>query len=187
MSDPSRPVPPERPRYGEYAPGYTPPAAAPVASEPVPPAPDQPAWAAPPQPVQAPYGAQSWTPTPTARPRRTWDVVLTIVLLALGLIGTGLALLYAGILRDPTLLDEAFRSQGRGDFTGTVGSAPTIIAVSHVVLFLLAIGLSILFLVKRRIAFWIPLVIGVIASVLFWGVLVSVIMTDPGIMQQYGG
>lgn len=154
-------VPPAQPRYGEYAPpGY------------VPPVYEQYPGAAAPVPAQAPGG----------RRRRTWDVVLTIVLLVLGLIGTALGLVYAAILTTPGLLDEALRQQGYGGFSGEIGDAPTIIIVSHIALYLVAVVLSIVLLVKRFIAFWVPLAAGVIAAVIFWVTLTGVLLSDPNLV-----
>lgn len=173
----SEPLPP--PAYGERLPGYE--YAAPV----VPPAPG----AAPaPQYGVPPYGAPGYGPP--VRRRRTWDVVLTIILLALGLFGMGIGLLYAGLLSDPTfarqILDEAFRQQGLGGWNGTIGGVPAFIAISHVVLYLVALGLSILMLVKRRIAFWIPLAAGVLATICFWGGIYAVVLSDPAFLSGAG-
>ncbi|MBI5162064.1 MAG: hypothetical protein HY996_11740 [Micrococcales bacterium] len=188
----------DRPRYGEYAPGYTPPAPGAASAPPdrQPAAPSE--WAAPqdgPSPSGAPgqhggpqgYGAPQWTAGPAGRPRRTWDVVLTVVLLALGLVGTGIALVYAGLFSDPAVLDEVFRQQGRGGFSGRAGAAPAVIVVSHLALLVIAVGLSILFLLKRLVAFWIPLVAGVIAAVVFWSALISIVLSDPGITSPVAG
>lgn len=168
MSDQPPPAVPPAPRYGEYAPGYQP-------------------GATPPPPPAASY---SYGPPPTApaagpRRRKTWDIVLTIVLLALGLFGLALGLMYAAIFSAPDLLDEALRSQGYGGFDGEVGAAPAIIAVSHVVLYLVAVGLSIPLMLRGVVAFWIPLAAGLIAAVIFWTTLTGVFLSDPGLMSQF--
>ena len=56
-------------------------------------------------------------------------------------------------------------------------------AISHVVLFLAAVGVSIPLLVKRRLAFWVPLVAGAIAAIVFWGVLISLIFSDQALVN----
>ena len=134
-----------------------------------------------PQPV---YGQPGFGSTPLPK-RRTWDVVLTIVFLVLGLFGLILGLVYAWAFSQPDLLDEAFRQQGFSGFSADPGAAGAIIAISHVVLYLLAVGLSILLLVKKKIAFYVPLAAGVIAAVIFWGTLMAVIMSDPSLMNEY--
>ena len=77
-------------------------AAAPVA----PVAPGVPAYGAP------TYGAPAYAPP--VRKRRTWDVVLTSILLVLALFGTAAALGYAAIFSSPDLLDQTMQSQGFG-------------------------------------------------------------------------
>jgi hypothetical protein len=125
---------------------------------------------------------------PPVRKRRTWDVVLTSILLVLALLGTAAALGYAAIFASPELLDQTMSSQGYGGFSGNVGSAPAVLLISHIVLFLIALGLSIPLLVRGKIVvFWIPLTIGVIAAIIFWAVVLSVFMSDPGFLSRYGG
>jgi hypothetical protein len=162
---PAAPLPP--PAYGERLP------------DPVAPAPGVPAYGAP------AYGAPSGMP-PVKR-RRTWDLVLTIILLVVGVFGMGIGLIYAAIFADPALVqevfDEAYGQSGLGGWNGTVGAAPAIIAISHIVLYLVALGVSILLMVKNRIAFWVPLSAGVIAAIVFWGTLMSIVFSDPNLMS----
>src|SRR5664279_253189 len=160
---PAAPEPPrpEVPQYGEYAPvdasnpyavpGYP---AAPAAAQ------AMPAYGDP------AYGAPAYAVP--VRKRRTWDVVLTCILLVLGLIGLSLGLLYAWAFANPDILSSALTQQG---LTGnlTPGAAPAVIAISHIVLYLLALGLSIPLMIRgKAVVFWIPLVIGVVAAIIFW-------------------
>ena len=169
---PAPPVPPV-PQYGEYAPaGYV---------APQPPAPvygEQPGYG-------QPYGAASFPQQPAGRRRKTWDIVLTCILLALGLFGMFAGVGYGVIFSDPTALDEVFRQQGLDGFTGNVGAAPAVLIISHVVLYLLAVGISIPLLISKRVAFWAPLAAGVIAAVFFWGALFVVVASDPGFQSRY--
>lgn len=180
------PVPPV-PRYGEYAPaGYVPPHQAPPQIAPgyeqQVPAGYQPV---PPGYPQQPYGTASFPQQPGARKRKTWDLVLTIVLLVLGFLGMLAGLSYAAIFSDPTTLDQVFQQQGFSGFNGTVGAAPAILAGSHVVLYLLALGGSIPLLLTKRVAFWVPLTAGVIAAIVFWATLVGVFLSDPAFVSTY--
>jgi len=134
------------------------------------------------QPV---YGQPGFGSTPAPR-RRTWDVVLTIVLLVLGLGGMALGVLYGVLFSSPELVSEAFSQQGLGTFDGDPGAAPLVMIVSHVLLYLVAVGVSILLLVKKKIAFYVPLVAGVIAAVIFWGALMMIVMSDPDLASTYG-
>ena len=153
---PSDPLPP--PMYGERMPDY---AAAPAYGTPVSGAPG--------------YGA------PVKR-RRTWDLVLTVILLVVGFFGMLIGLFYAWAFSDPNLLNESMGTMG--GFDGTVGAGPLIIAVSHIALYLVALGVSIPMLITKKIAFWVPLAAGVIAAFIFWGVLVSILLSDPGFMDN---
>lgn len=190
---------PDAPPAPAAAPGYAAPAAYPAAPE----APAQPAYgqqtAYGQQPVygqqpaygqpayaQPVYGQPGFGATPAPR-RRTWDIVLTIVILVIGLGGLSLGLIYAWAFSQPELLDQAFRQQGLSGFSGDVGSAGAIIAISHILLYLLAVGLSILLLAKKKVAFYVPLAAGVLAAIIFWGTLVAVVMSDPTLVSEYSG
>ncbi|MGE3194438.1 MAG: DUF6264 family protein [Microbacteriaceae bacterium] len=175
MSDPSQPTPPEVPpvpRYGEYAPaGYVPP------TQPQSPAPV-------PQGAYPQYG-YPMHPAPGVRRRKTWDLVLTIVLLVMGFFGMLIGLLYAGIISDPALMDQIFQQQNLGDFDGTVGAAPVVIIASHVILYLAVLGGSIPLLISKRVTFWLPLAAGVIAAIIFWAALGGVFLSDPDFISTY--
>jgi hypothetical protein len=132
------------------------------------------------------YGAPAYAPP--VRKRRTWDIVLTIILLVLGIFGVLASLGYAAIFASPDLLDQTMQSQGFGGFSGSVGAAPAVLAISHIVLFLLAVGLSIPLLIRGRIVvFWIPLTAGVVAAIIFWATIFVVFLSDPGFTARYGG
>jgi len=132
------------------------------------------------------YAAPAYAPP--VRKRRTWDVVLTSILLVLGLFGTVAALGYAAIFATPDLLDQTMATQGYSGFAGNVGNAPAVLLISHIALYLLALGLSIPLLVRGKVVvFWIPLTIGVVAAIIFWAVVISVFTSDPGFLSRYGG
>jgi len=181
------PARPDVPKYGEYAPvdatnpyGVPGHAAAPAA----PPA------APTPPPYGGPAYAASYAPAyaPPVRRRRTWDVVLTSILLVLGLFGMLAGLGYAAIFATPDLLDQTMASAGYGGFAGHVGAAPAVLLISHIALYLLALGLSIPLLIRGKVVvFWIPLTIGVVAAIIFWATVFSVILSDPSFMSKYGG
>lgn len=165
---PLAPAAPPVPRYGEYAA----------------------IWDVPGVPPTSPVTPESASSehAPLARKRRTWDTVLTIILLVLALFGMLAGVGYALIFSNQQLLSEAVSQAGYGDFSGSAGAAPAVLAISHIVLFLLALGLSIPLLARGRIVvFWIPLVIGVIAAVFFWGALVSVFASDPTFLSGLEG
>jgi hypothetical protein len=171
---PAPPAPPvPAPQYGEYAAQpTTPPPAAPT------PAPQY-GYAAP----LPEYGAAV---APTGRRRRTWDLVLTIVLLSIGFFGAGIGVLYGVIFSIPGLWSDAFAQQGYGTFDGDTGAAGAILILTHSLLYLATVGVSIFMLVKKYITFWVPLSVGVIAAIIFWVTVFTVIMSDPDFMTTYG-
>lgn len=181
---PPAPYAPPMPQYGEYAPaGYVPPSAPVAPSNPY----GIPGYAAPATPSNS-YGmptamAPGYAALP--RKRRTWDTVLTSILLVLALFGTVIALLYAWIFSNPTLLAETMASAGFGGFSGSVGAASTILVASHIGLFVVTAALSIVLLVRGRIVvFWVPLAAGFVAAIVFWVVVFSVITSDPSFLQN---
>ena len=191
VAPPAPPAPPEPqrpdvPQYGEYAPvgasnpygvpGY-PAATAPPIAPTVPGASGVPAYGMP------AFGAPAYAPP--VRKRRTWDVVLTSILLVLGLIGLSLGLLYAWAFTNPDILQGALAQQGLSG-TLTPGAAPAVITISHIVLYLLALGLSIPLLIQGKVVvFWIPLVIGVVAAAIFWISLGIVVGSDSSLLNSY--
>jgi hypothetical protein len=163
MSDTERPPVPQ---YGEYAPpGYRAPAPKPGDLTPLP--------------------HSSGAPAASGgRQRKTWDVVLTSLLLVLGLIGATLGCAYGVMFTDPDLLRDVLADQGFPGFDAQPGAVPAVLVISHVVLYLIAVGGSILLLVTKRIAFWLPLGAGVVAAIIFWSCLFIVVSSDPGFITQ---
>jgi hypothetical protein len=195
-SDATPPVPPAPSfTYGDPAAQPAPPVAPPAA----PLAPPQygerlPTPVGEPAPGYAPgvapaFGGPGYGVPPVKR-RRTWDLILTIILLVVGLFGMGIGLVYAAIFSDPALVkevfDQAYSQSGLGGWNGSVGAAPAVITVSHILLYLVAVGVSILLLVKNKVAFWVPLTAGVIAAIVFWGSLFAIVFSDPTLMSGVG-
>ena len=145
------PVPEPRPRWGEYAP--TPPSA----QQPVP------------QQPQDGYAPWQYA-VPPKPPRRTWDVVLTSILLVVGLFGTLIACFYAANLQ--RAVEMAAEQRGISANGSSTSVESLVMVISHIVLLLAAAGISIPLLVRGRpIVFWIPLAAGVIAAIIFWTLL----------------
>jgi uncharacterized BrkB/YihY/UPF0761 family membrane protein len=124
--------------------------------------------------TQQPYGAASYPQQPGPAKRKTWDVVLTVILLVVGLLGMLFGVSYGILFTDADLIDQAFQQQGLPGFSGDV---------SHVVLYLLGLAVAIPLLIRRKVAFWAPLTAGVIAAVVFWVTVFAVIASDPTLMQ----
>ena len=170
MSTPETPNPhvPPVPRAGEDAnPGYTPPA---NVTPPTPPAPD-------------------YAPPVAERPRRTWDLVLSIVLLVFGLFGVLLAIFNAATL-DYQMQDlyEQYGVSGQYEPGAGGAIAQAVIVVSHVLLYVVAILVTLLLIRKNRVSFWVPLSIGALAFIVFIVTLMVLVLSDPALfdaaMQQ---
>ncbi|HEY4270126.1 MAG TPA: DUF6264 family protein [Galbitalea sp.] len=179
QQQPTTPV--ERPRYGEYLPaGSPPPYQAPPAYQPDP---SSPAFPVAQQPVAGGYPASPYyQAAPTVRTRKVADLVVTCVLLAIGFFG-----MLIGILATSGISESLANEYATHGLPYTAPAAlpvvVTTIWISHVLLFLAAVGGSIPLLVKRRIAFWVPLVAGVVAAIVFWGGLIVLITSDPALMN----
>lgn len=203
MSDPQSPGqarPPQsrpRPQYGEYAtpeeqraaikaPETNPHYAPPEPAEPVVPTqqPDA-GWRPPVAPSHPPYPAEQ-RDVPDVSPfmRHPFDRFATIALLVIGLYNVISA--FAGRSQMASAIDDAYRSMGlTGDYaatslTSTVGD---VIAVASLVLWIAAALLSALFIARGRVAFWIPLAAGVLASLVSGVSYLVLFLHDPTFVQ----
>ncbi|MDN4615793.1 DUF6264 family protein [Leifsonia sp. F6_8S_P_1B] len=189
------PQPDERPRpkYGELAPPgwtWTPPADAdrldtsrtsPAASG----AEESPVehQAPPPHAYQAPPGGVLQQPRATSR----WDLPLTVLLLVFGFFGLSYSI---GILQAfPAYLQLLHSSQGLGDYTPepVVGTIVTIGTITMAGLWAVSTGLSVWLLVRKRVAFYVPLITGVIAFIALIVFASLMVSTDPALLDVYGG
>lgn len=177
--EPTTPV--ERPRYGEYLPAGSPP---PYQAPPVHHAqPTYPTYPGQQQPTPEGYpGSPYYQPVPAVRTRKVADLVVTCILLALGLFGMLAGVGLSAVLGQ-SLAQEYARYGVSYSAPAALPTVATVLWVSHLVLFLAAVGGSIPLLVKKRIAFWVPLVAGVLAAIVFWGALISLVAGDPALMD----
>jgi hypothetical protein len=152
-----------QPQYGEMAPpGYVSAAAPPVAPD---------------------YSAPTYYDAPPiVRKTRTADIAVTSVLLAVGLIGMFIGL-SASVGLKAGLTDEANKYGVTYDAPANLAALGAVIAISHVVLYLAALGVSIPLMITRRVAFWVPLVAGVVAAIIFWAILFSLIASDQTLLD----
>jgi hypothetical protein len=147
-----------RPQYGEYAPpGWVSPAADAPKAEPV--------------ELTPPLAPPVAPPPPLARRTPRWDRPLTLALLAVGLFGALIGWIVGSELT--ASLPAALESYGiePGAMPAWLDTAGTALVASHLLLYLLAVGLSISLLRAGRPAFWAPLGAGVVAAIIFWSVL----------------
>jgi hypothetical protein len=132
-------------------------------------------------PAVAPSTYQPLTPQ---RKSRTADIAVTSVLLALGAIGTLVALFTASSLGDVLRAEYLRYGLVYGGAPASLQGLGAVIAISHGVLYLAALGIAIPLLLKRRIAFWVPLVAGVLAAIVYWGSIIALITGDPQLMNE---
>lgn len=164
-----------RPRYGELAPEgwtWTPPqdAQAPAASAEHPPAPTP----VTPGPVDRPAGAAPG-----------WDRPLTATLLVLGLLGT--FIIVSMLQSMPEAFQTLYTQAGLGTYTAAE-SVPAIIAggsIGQVVIWLATAALSILLTVRRRRAFYVPLIGGVVSFVLLVAAMAVVLAGDTALLDYF--
>ena len=165
-----------QPRYGEYATPEEQRAAikAPEANPHYAPPPAQPSYesAPPPVPTDAighlppPNGTGAGNAShPSTFLRHPADRVITIALLVLGLYNVITTITTRdGIVNQ---IDSTYHSMGlSGDYAVTplTGTIADVIAIVFLAIWVVAAGLSSWAILRGRIAFWIPLVAGVVAS-----------------------
>ncbi|WP_308799236.1 DUF6264 family protein [Agromyces silvae] len=177
------PVPPRderpRPRYGEYAPegwSWQPPADETTSADATPaPAPAAATTPAQPAPVaqDTPAGAAERKPAPA------WDRIITIALLVLGAFGAWDSARSMQQLGQQ--IQTTYNMLGIGDFTPpewlpTLSVAGIVLQLS---LYATVLGLTILRMRRRRIAFWIPLTGGAVSVVITVVFMAVVVFSDP--------
>ncbi|GAB3616532.1 hypothetical protein GCM10027416_10890 [Okibacterium endophyticum] len=130
-------------------------------------------------PAQAPSGAADQSQSAA----RNGDRMATYVLLGVGL--AVLLLSLPSMVQMPTALDLAFRQFGMGGYTsdGIATAMGWTALVVHVVCLVGAFVLARRFLAARKLAWWIPLVAGVIANVVFMVCLFVAMSADPAFTE----
>lgn len=192
----NRPDERPRPKYGELAPPgwvWRPPQDAdrldtthhsPAASEaePHPPAPPHP-------PAEAgPYTQRPYAPGPQLRadaPR--WNLAFTIVMLVIGFFGMSYSI---GTLQAlPAAMELLHSSQNLGPYVQDPSVAPLITAgtIAMAGIWAISAGLSIWLLVHKRLAFYVPLIAGVVALIALFVIVGMIFSTDPVLLDFYSG
>jgi hypothetical protein len=192
-----RPAPPPgderpRPRYGEYAPpgwSWQPPAeqsagpgdagTRPASAEAAAAAASG-AYARADAPAAAPSDAAS-------RPPRTGDVVATWLLLVVGFFGMAFNVLQ--LVSVPSAIGDAFRAASEmlgsaapeADFVAgpQTGTIIVVGSIGQLLLWLGALAWSIARMRARRVAFWVPVLAGFLAAIVFYVCFTQIIMSDP--------
>ncbi len=192
---PPVPIPPVAappvPRYGEYAsPEHAaaatqPPAAQPVYQQPSYPQ-QQPGYAQQQPYGQPAYGQQPYygQVPPGQRPLRVGDVVVSVILLVIGFFSVLITVLSSFTLDSQmeVLYEDYGITEAYSPGAGTA-IASAVLIISHLVLFALAVILTIPLIRRRKLSFWVPLVAGAIASVVFFATFVVLVMADSNLMD----
>lgn len=160
---------PARPEYGEYA------------------SPEDQAAASGVQPHWEPPAVAGGAPEPERAAPRRWDVVLTVLLVAIGAYTT---INSVGAYLDlPGTFQRLYDAYGyTGTFPATDLARPigVVLAIVEPVALVLAVALSARQMRRGRVTFWIPLTIGAVATILASVLLVVVLWQDPGFVQFLG-
>ena len=151
-----------QPKYGEYAP--TPPAVV-----------------EPPRVVDE--AAAESIRDAAARPRRSWDVILTTALLLVGVfdVVTG----FEQFANLAATLRTFYEQQGYGAFTSVeLAAAMGLVAnITRIVLLVAAIVVSLLRIARNLLAFWAPLGAGVIAALVVVVCILVTVLGDPALAE----
>lgn len=169
-----------RPKYGELAPeGWTwkPPKES--APPEVPPAPPMPRTT----PARSPLASGPLGNNRGSVP--SWDRPLTLGLLVFGLFGAFFAVSVLSAV--PEAIQVLYTQQDLGDYTPhpSVSGLITAGGITQTVLWLATAAVSILLLVRRKRAFYVPLLGGVISFVVIFVFLTIVLATDPTLIDFY--
>ncbi|MGJ4844164.1 DUF6264 family protein [Leifsonia sp. Le1] len=116
-----------------------------------------------------------------------WNMTVTVVLIVFGFFGATNSI--GGLLSLPTAMQLMHTNENLGDYTPAGSVQGTLIAGAITVGLIWAIstGLSVWLLVKRRMAFYIPLIAGVVALIALLGFMSAVLLTDPVLIDFYSG
>jgi hypothetical protein len=184
-----------RPQYGELAPeGWTwqppqeearvEPAPAPIvgAGAGVPPRADQPAVPAASIHSGQPY-QQGQPSQPAKRTAPRWDRPLTIGLLAFGLLATLYGAISLGAL--PDAMQMIYTQQALGTYTpaASIGPLTSVGAIAVVFVWLATTAVSIGLLLRRRRAFYVPIIGGAVSTVALFAFILTAMLGDPTLID----
>jgi hypothetical protein len=169
-----------RPAYGEYA---TPEQQAAAMGK---------QYAPPPDPAtmvseHPPYARQAGSSAVPVVPSRRWDFFLSALLLVYGLYSVVSGLFQYSDM--DAVANRYFQSQGIGTFTSTTPHLATalglIVNASDIVIFLLVAWITLRLLRRGRIAFYVPLIGGVLAGLIVGTCLIVLMLSDPSFIAYF--
>jgi len=120
------------------------------------------------------------------RPRRRWDLVLSIALLAYGLLT-----IFGGLTQYtdiPSIIDQAYEAQGIGEFTSTelASTVGVVIVIVHTLLYVITALVTVRLLQARRLAFYVPLIGGALAITVAIALILMLMLSDPAFNAYVG-
>lgn len=129
------------------------------------------------------------TPKPAASSRTApaWDRPVTLLLLIAGIVGLFVNI---GIISSaPQSLAMLHASENLGGYTmdASVPGLITAAIITQVVLYVLAVAAAVALLVRRRRAFLVPLLVGVLAALVNLAFMTAIVATDHALIEFYGG
>lgn len=136
------------------------------------------------QPPEGGYYSQNARPE---RPAPTWNLTLTVLLTVFGFFGMSYSI--ATLQAIPASMQLLHSTNGLGEYTPApiVGSLVLAGSITMAAVWVVSAGIAAWLLVKRRLAFWVPLVAGIVAMVALLIFAGAVIATDPVLLGVYSG
>lgn len=116
-----------------------------------------------------------------------WNLTFTIVLLVVGFFGMSYSI---GTLQAlPSAMRLLHTSQNLGKYVQDPSVGPLVTAgtIAMAGIWAVSAGLSVWLLVQKRLAFYVPLIAGVVALVSLFVLLGVIFSTDPVLLDFYGG
>jgi hypothetical protein len=137
-----------------------------------------------PTPPEGGYYSQNARPD---RPAPTWNLTLTILLTVFGFFGMSYSI--ATLQAIPASMQLLHSTNGLGEYTPApvVGTLVLAGSITMAAVWAVSAGIGAWLLVKRRLAFWVPLVAGIVAMVALLIFAGAVLATDPVLLGFYGG
>lgn len=138
-----------------------------------------------------PYpGAPLPSPGQQARagqPAPTWNLTLTVLLGVFGFFGMSYSI--ATLQAIPASMQLLHSTNNLGEYTPApvVGTLVVAGSITMAVIWAVSAGIAAWLLVKRRLAFWVPLVAGIVAMVALLIFAGAVLATDPVLLGFYSG
>lgn len=169
-----------RPQYGELAPeGWT--WQPPQDEDRVAPAPSPTVGVGAGAPPHASTSTFQSAPGPRIVP--AWDRPWTVGLLAFGLLATVYGVFSLGGF--PIAMQAFYTDQGLGTYTpaASIGTITTVGAITLVFVWLVATAVSVRLLLRRRRAFFVPIIGGAVSLVVLFAFTIAALFIDPTLIE----